>query len=347
MASLTETSYYARKLVKFGVIGLVSLIILRAGWMQFAKWWKDKNPPPPPAPTTAFGVLPQPKFPRNREVNPELIKLETVSGLTPDLGIQAKIYFMPAFRANVYGLELSTGLAKKLGFKENPVKVDEQVYEWERTGDLPGKLTVNLVTGHFLLMTNWSQDPELFSAKLPKEASAAISAQNYLRSAGLWAEDLASGSTKTEYVKVEEGGLKPAVSQSEANFARIHFFRAKIGDKPVVTWDQSQALIQVTVGGGMGTKQIVEVKYKYSPVEINKFETYPIKTALEAWQLLQSGKGNIAQAVENGQNIVRTIDLVYYDSDTPQEFMQPVYKFSGDNGFTGYVPAVQDKWLAQ
>lgn len=347
MASLTETSYYARKLVKFGVIGLVSLIILRSGWMQLAKWWKDKNPPPPPAPTTAFGVLPQPKFPKSREVKPELIKLETVSGSTPDLGIQAKVYFMPAFRANVYGLELSTGLAKKLGFKENPIKIDEQVYEWERMGDLPGKLTVNLVTGHFSLMTNWSQDPEFFSAKLPAEASAVISAQNYLRSAGLWAEDLASGSTKAEYVKAEEEGLKPAISQSEANFTRIHFFRAKIGDKPVVTWDQSQALIQMTVGGGMGTKQIVEVKYKYSPVEIKKFETYPIKTALEAWQLLQSGKGNIAQAVENGQNIVRTIDLVYYDSDTPQEFMQPVYKFSGDNGFVGYVSAVQDKWLAQ
>lgn len=347
MASLTETSYYARKLVKFSVVGLIALIVLRAGWMQFAKWWKAKNPPPPPAPTTAFGVLPQPKFPKSREVKPELLKLETVSGSTPNLGIQAKVYFMPAFRANVYGLELSTNLATKLGFGGSPTKIDEQIYEWERAGDLPGKLTVNLVTGHFSLITNWSQDLGLSLGKAPAEASAIVSAQNYLRSTGLWADDLSSGSTKVEYLRSEEGELKSALSQSEANFTRMHFFRVKIENNQVITWNQEQALVQVTVGGGTGVKQIVEIQYKYSPVEVNRFETYPLKTALEAWQLLQAGKGNIVRATANGQIIVRTIDLAYYDSDTPQEFMQPVYVFKGDNGFAGYVPAIQDKWLAQ
>lgn len=347
MASLTETSYYARKLVKFSIIGLIGLIVLRAGWIQFAKWWEMKNPPPPPAPTTAFGVLPQPKFPKGKDVKSELLKLETVSGSTPNLGIQAKVYFMPAFRANVYGLELSTTLATKLGFSGSPVRIDEQIYEWERVGDLPGKLTVNLVTGHFSLITNWSQDQGLSQGRVPAEASAVVAAQNYLRSTGLWTDDLTSGLTKVEYLKSEEGELKPAISQSEANFTRIHFFRAKIENNQVVTWNQAQALIQVTVGGGIGTKQTVEVQYKYSPVEIGRFETYPVKTSLEAWQLLQAGKGSIAAAGGNGQTVVRTIDLVYYDSDTPQEFMQPVYVFKGDNGFVGYVPAVQDKWLAQ
>lgn len=346
MVSLTDTSYYSRKLVKFSVIGLISLVVLRAGWIQFSRWWKAKNPPPPPSPTTAFGMLPRPRFPEGIKVKPELFKLETVSGSLPDLGTQAKVYFMPVYRANVYGLELSTDLASKLGFTGDPIRVDEQIYEWEKLGDLAGKLTINLVTGHFSLITKWNQDQELSQGEAPADAGAKAAAQGFLRSTGLWTDDLEIGMAKTEYLKGEEGELKPVLSQSEANFTRIHFFRAKVVDNEVVTWDQEQALVQITVGG-TGIRQIVEVRYKYSPVEINEFETYPLKTSAEAWQMLQAGKGSIVRAPGGDQITVRTIDLVYYDADMPQEFMQPIYRFSGDSGFVGYVPAVQDKWLSQ
>jgi hypothetical protein len=43
--------------------------------------------------------------------------------------------------------------------------------------------------------------------------------------------------------------------------------------------------------------------------------------------------------------VIRDITLQYYDPDTAQQFMQPVYVFTGDPDFTAYVPAVADAWL--
>ena len=45
-----------------------------------------------------------------------------------------------------------------------------------------------------------------------------------------------------------------------------------------------------------------------------------------------------------GTATVRTVTLAYYDSLDPQNYLQPVFVFEGDDGFLAYVPAVALPW---
>lgn len=344
MATLTEVAYYTRKSVVYGGIGLAALILLRITWGVFSSWWTERNPPAPPPPTMAFGVLPELKFPEGEDPGSINLRLETITGSTPDLGSQGKVYFMPAFRANVLGLELATEMAIKLGFLFAPTRLDEQLYEWTREGELPGRLTVDLVTGHFSFRSRWYRDAEITTARAPSENQAVQTARNYLRSIDLLAADLATGPTEVDFFQAGADEFTPTVSRSEANFALVHLFRANIEEFEVVTSDPDQALVQVTVSGARGEKQVVEVRYRYSPVELERAATYPLQSTLKAWKQLQAGQGYIARlAVRAGMTAVRKIELGYYDSDIPQEFLQLVYVFTGDNSFVGYVPAVSEE----
>ena len=348
MATLTDTAYYARKGVWYGITGLVALMVLRFIWGVSLRWWLAAHPLPPPAPTVVFGVIPAVQFAKGVEQKNATYQLQTVSGTVPDLGTQAKVYFMPAFRANVLGLELAKSLAAKLGFASAPNLQGEQVYSWAREGVLPGTVAVNLVTGYFSLDTAWFRDSEISSARAPSEQEAISQAQNYLRNAGLLADDLAKGKTRVEFLKTGAGAFSPAISQSEANFARVHFFRGDVNSVSVVTPQEGQALVQVIVSGAKtGDKRIVGLTYKYSPVELDRNGTYPLRGTQVAWQQFQSGSGVVVRMVQNVPVVVRDIKLAYYDSDTPQGFFQPIYVFSGDNGFVGYISALDEKWIGK
>ncbi len=348
MATLTSVAYYTRKAVVYGSAGFVSLIILRAGWGIFSAWWVKNHPPPPPPPTVAFGVLPAIKFPAGKDPKLVSLKLETITGAAPDLGPQAKVYFMPAYRANVLGLELATGLAAKLGFLFAPTRIDEQVYEWTREGTLPGTLSVNLVTGHFRLTTLWHRDAQISTARAPTETEAVKNAKRFLSSANLLDNDLDAGAAKVEYLAAGAGVYSPAVSQSEANFARVHLFRAPVENISIATPNPGESLVQVVVSGASSQKQIVEATYRYSPVEYSRFATYPLRSAKTAWEILSAGGGYIPKLIPTqGQTAVRQVKLGYFDNSTPQEFLQPIYVFEGDNGFLGIVPALDPRWLGQ
>ncbi|KKT64996.1 MAG: hypothetical protein UW60_C0048G0005 [Candidatus Woesebacteria bacterium GW2011_GWA2_44_33] len=348
MATLTSVAYYTRKAIVYGSAGFVSLLILLVAWGAFSAWWVKNHPPPPPPPTVAFGVLPAIKFPDGKDPKQVSLKLETITGAAPDLGPQAKVYFMPSYRANVLGLELAAGLAAKLGFLFAPVRVDEQVYEWTREGTLPGTLSVNLVTGHFRLTTLWYRDAQISTARAPTEAEAVRTAKRFLSSANLLDNDLDAGAAKVEYLQAGAGVYSSAVSQSEANFAQVHLFRAGVENIPVVTPNPSEGLVQVVVSGVSSQKQIIEAVFRYSPVEYSRFATYPLRPSKTAWEILSSGQGYIPKLIPTqGQTAVRRVKIAYFDNSTPQEFFQPIYVFEGDNGFLGYVPALDPKWLGK
>lgn len=352
MATLTETAYVARRGIVAIAIGFVLIIVGRVALLSFQRWWIATHPAPPPPPTVAFGVLPTLVFPADRSREGWTFRLETITGTLPDFGTQAKVYFMPAFRANVYGLELATELAARLGFLLPPVpdpsETSDQHYLWRREGILPGSLSVDLVTGYFTLVTSWKTDVEITRSRAPTTAESEKFTREYLRRVGQSADDLEKGSARVEFLQVTPEGFAPALSQSDAHLARVHLFRADIDETPVVTSTAAEGLIQILVSGARSEKQVVDVQFRYSPVELERFATYPLRLTAAAWGELQQGGGVVVSAGE-GINavVVRTMELGYYDADVPQEFLQPVYVFRGDNDFVAYVPAVDPKWLKQ
>lgn len=348
MASLTIISYYARKMVFYFSVGLAALIIFRFSWVVFSSWWIKNHPPAPPPPTVSFGVLPSLQLPKGILRSNLVFRLETITGMTPNLGIQAKVYFMPAFRANVLGAELATQLAVRLGFPVKPESVDEQIYVWSRTGRLPAKLTINLITGFFSLETSWADDQEIISSRAPSQPDAVKTAKDFLSRLDLLPKDLEIGKSKVEYLKEGENGFISAISQSEANFVRVHLFRSDIDSIPIVTPTYDEGLVQVVVTGLSSDKQVIGLSYKYSPVDTVQAATYPLKSSQSAWQELQAGGGSIIK-YSGGTNgaVIRNIELAYFESGLPQEFLQPIFIFKGDNGFIAYLPATDSKWLSR
>jgi hypothetical protein len=63
MSQLTITSYYVRRGIKLGFIGLLSFIILRTGFGVFMAYWRNLHPPEQPPPEAAYGKLPDINFP--------------------------------------------------------------------------------------------------------------------------------------------------------------------------------------------------------------------------------------------------------------------------------------------
>lgn len=349
MATFTETAYYTRKFVVVAAIGFVALIVGRIVFVSFSKWWIAKNPPPPPAPTVSFGVLPELQFPKSQDISNVSYRLETASGNFPKFETQMRVYFVPAFRANVLGLELATALAAKYGFLFAPSAKDEQVYAWTRETQLSGILTQNLITGHFTYETAWQKDGDIIASKAPAEAEAVRAAKDFLRRGGLLTADLDTGKIRIEFLRAEQGTFASAVSQSEASFTKVHIFRSDIDKASAVTPREREALVQVVVSGSRASeKQVIWAMYKYSPVEQERHSTYPLRSAQIAWDELQNGKAYVAQLMSNTSfAVIRTVELAYYDADVPQEFLQPVYVFRGDNGFVAYVPAIDTKWLSK
>lgn len=85
---------------------------------------------------------------------------------------------------------------------------------------------------------------------------------------------------------------------------------------------------------------VVAFEYHYQNVDYTQVETYPIRTAQSAWNLLKAGEGYIAQQGELETAVIREVLLGYYDSFEIQDYLQPIYVFRGDTGFIGFVPAV-------
>jgi hypothetical protein len=89
---------------------------------------------------------------------------------------------------------------------------------------------------------------------------------------------------------------------------------------------------------------VVQANYQYSKTLDNDFATYPLKSIVSAWNELTGGGGYIAKRA--GSNVtVRKAYLAYYESNDPQDFLQPVFVFEGDGGFMGYVQAVDQGFV--
>lgn len=347
MLTLTQTAYWTRKLLKVGAILLVAIIFLRVSFKIINSVWKKVHPPAPPPPTVAFGKLPKLNFPESK-AEKLTFKLETIQGGLPKLTNVSKVYFIAEEGPNLLALDRANQMAKKLGFKNQPQQVSEKVYRWTTENTPTTTLDLDINTENFHLYYDYQNDQELLSSKdLPTNQQAAQEAKNFLGNNGLLSDDLATGSAEFVYLKFTPPNLTPAVSLSEADFVRVNLFRADLDGLKILPPNPKNSLISFLFSGSKALgKRIIEVNYAYYPLEQETFATYPLKTSQTAWQELQGGSGYIANLGENqaGEIIIRKVYLAYFDSDQPQNFLQPIFVFEGDNNFIGFVPAVDSKW---
>lgn len=348
MATLSETARSTHKIIKFAIIGLLAIIFLRTSWSALRQWWQARHPAPPPAPTVAFGKLPKLVFPQaQKEVK---VILETITGTTPDLPDQGVVYQVTTQIPNLLALDRAKEKAKRLGLLQEPEKISEDSYRWTNFARLPETLEMNITTGSFTLKKNWQKDPTLLLEKnLPGKEEAVIEAKSFLQQAGVLTEDLKEAQTQVTYLKFLGNDFKPAPSLSEADFVRVDLFRTPVEELSFFTLDPEEGIVYLILSGSRTNyKRVVEVVYRYSPLDYQNPATYPLKSSSLAWEELENGQGFIA-SVNPGitQVKVRKIYLGCFDSYQPQKFIQPIFVFEGDYNFRAYVPAIAADWYQQ
>lgn len=346
MATLTETAQFTRKFIKFSAFGLVAFILIKGIWQIGREWYRKKNPPPPLPPTVSFGKLPSIKFPD--DLQPELTyKLQTVTGTTPDLGDRATVYFMPYLRPNLLALDRAKKQVAKLDFKREPIMVDVKHYRWDKL-EVKTFLIMNIITGETELEYDWRSDSTILQEKdLPGREQAIAEAKRFLQQAEMLPEDLQLGQTKVSYWQDNGQKLIEAISPSEANFVRVDFFRKSATESPVITSSGKEGVVYLILSASKERqKRVVKLSYHYFPVDYENLATYPLKSSSIAFRELQTRQGFVAEK-GNNENIItiRKVSLAYLDSLEPQQYLQPIYVFEGDNGFQAYVSAIDNNWI--
>src|SRR3989344_5991563 len=200
MATLTEVSGLARKGVKFGAIFLVVLMLIPGIWRVITTVYKKLNPPPPPPPTVRYGKLPVIKFP---EMSADKIEytLETIEGGLPgNLPTIAKAYITSINRSRLATPDKVRDQARKLGFTNDVIPVDEQTYRFVHP-TLPAEVLVNIISNGFSYKFDWTTEKDIAQVhEVPLGNQAIAEARTFFTGLGILAQDLVKGSGKFQYM---------------------------------------------------------------------------------------------------------------------------------------------------
>ncbi len=347
MNTLTDTAFWARQIIKYGIIFLVGLILLRIAWQVGFGIYRHFFPEPPPKPTVQFGKLPKLDFPAQEGIPKFTYTPELSEGNLPTAPESVSVFVQTPPRPSLVALDQARVVARKLDFTTGEESLSDTLYRWRRE-DVPATLEMNIITGAFSISYDLNVDSTPLSFRPPNSEIAAADIRSYLSSANIFPEDFSEGQTNSLFLKNQNGQLVPALSLSDANFVRIDFLRANYNDLPVVTPSFKNGNVWFLVTGASSERKIIAGEYHYFSAQAEGSSTYPIKTSQVAFDELNQGQGFIVNPGSNANNvIIRRVYLAYYDNNKSQQFFQPVYVFEGDNGFIAYVPAVTTEYYGQ
>jgi hypothetical protein len=358
MATLTEASVTARKVIKFGLIGFVGITILWYLGTALLAYYQSINPAPLPSPTVDFGQLPKINFPES-QTRPKLI-LELPTGSIPTFVDRMRVYSQPIKRSTFTDAEKAIETAAALGFLFKPEQKTASNYVFTNQDQLSSILDMNIVNGHFVLSRQWQNNPALASmASFSSEKAVIMDTENYLSRVGLLSSDII-GAEKATYLKDDGGKLGSALSLSEAHFVQLDLFRKNLDETDLVNKSKEviasypfyrpspgKGLLRVIVSGSKTlSDKVISLENGYNKIDYAVSGTYPIKTGSEAWAELEKGGGFVFSG-DSGQleMKIRRVFLGYFDADTSTGYAMPIYIFLGDQGFTAYVSAVNDQWI--
>lgn len=346
--SLTQAAYISRQVVKYSAVVLVLLIVSRTLFSAFVAYWKATHPEPPPPPTVGFGILPSIKFPeRDATQLPSSYELETATGDFPEFTDRANVFLMYRAVASLLDDENAKKTAASFGFVFPPESIGTQRYRFSKSEPFDSIFEINVASLNFELDTDFLARPELITNTEVLDQSRGVSiVKSALESASLLPLDVATASGDALYLKALGDDLSPALSFSDADYLQVDLNRTPIdGQYQSFTADGQKGTIHAILSGAFnGLNSIVRMSYNYQKVDYSQAETYPLRSARSAWQLLQSGEGYVAQKGEFETAVIREVELGYYESEQEQDYFQPIYVFKGDGGFVGYVPAVDPKY---
>jgi len=346
--NLTYATHATKRGLAFFGFALTAFLVFWFASTAFVRYWIAMNPEPPPPPSAGFGVLPMLQFPsQNVSSLPKEFVLETPTGKLPTFSDRAIVFFMPKNSPSLLDAEKASRFATTYDFVFEPEILDAKTYRWQRTQPLLTTLEYNIQDKVFSYSTDIANRPELLlEAELPTRFDAILEVKQFLGRSMKLDPDIATASGTFTYVKSVGSALVEAVSAADANFIIVNIDRFPIeGRYQTYGENPEKSSIHALVGNIKGAEKVIQIEYYHYPVDYSIIHTYPLRPIRQAWDLLQAGEGFIARPSGSDTAVIREITLGYYDSREPQQYLQPIYVFSGDNGFLGYISAIDPTFI--
>lgn len=346
--TLSDMTQFGRQAVKVVAILFVVMIVGRFAVQSFVAFWKAMNPPTPPPPTVGFGMLPAMRFPEKPEAElPTSYSLQLPRGTFPSYGDRAKVFFMPSTSLGLLSDQNAREFAAKYGFVFEPTILTTRLYRWQRSSPLETTLQLDIQTYQMRLTTNYlNRSDLLIGSVVPESLRAEQIVKSFVNTGGIGDQSIATNSAETTYLRLQGTQLVEALSYSDADYVRVALNRYPVdGFYEMYTPDGTGIIEAVVAGGLSGNNAVVDFVSNFKPVDNSVVHTYPIRTAAQAWSILQAGEGYVARHSSSGEAVIRSVALGYYDDFEPQTYLQPIYVFIGDDDFLGYVPAIDPRFI--
>ncbi len=354
MANLTEISIASRKLFIWTIFLIIGYFIFKFFFNVAAEYYKASNPPPVPLPNVRFNKLPHPQFTNiSRSSSGLKFSLKNISGRPPETTSAAKVYFMPKKAPSLLSIERAQKFAVKLGFETEPDNIEKTIYYFtsQKEKEIARYLKLDTTTLNFNLKYDYQNNPQVFDQVFIRSKEQAINeVKNFLKSSSAFDSSILEGKITTDLLKYDSIQKKflSATSLSTANTLRINFFRNDLDGWKILpsSFSQSPCYVLYTPSAFL-TDNILEIGYTFWPIDESNFATYPLRSGQMAWQDLVDGYALVVNMKNNTDEeiVVRNIYLAYYDSEIPQNYLQPIFVFEGDNDFVAYLPAIINEWL--
>lgn len=358
MSQLTDISVQFRKIAMYAGIGLVVIFVLQLIVRLIIS--SLSSPPglvvepvvPSPTPDMRFGKLPYPKFSVVQQTSAGLnLELINIEGKPPEVSGTATVFSMPKKLPSLLTNDRAAKFAGKLGYIGTPQVLDSRRFFYIHPTDPLLSLTLDRVMFNFLLKFDWQKDPQRVFGPLGIDQNTATrNLMGFIQEYGLFDDSILRGKA-THQPLVYNGStntLAPVQKTTQANAFRMDFFRTNIGDLTVLPpgFDTSPVYAIYTPSTSL-RKGVLEIGYTFWPIAPDDGATYPLRTSDAAWKDLQDGFGTVVRLGQNNPEkvIVRQIYLAYLDTPDPQPYLQPIFVFTGDNGFVAYLPAITKEYL--
>lgn len=342
MLTLTQTADLTKKTIAILTV-VVSLTLI--GFLGYKIWYGhylSTIPPVEEKPDIRFGILPRMLFPAaNVSSSNFSYSLDTTTGGLPAFEKIIKVYFLPKAFVTFLSAEKVSEFSNEFGIFNPPKILSETKYQFLQDQKT---LTIELDTGNFSYTKIASQSAN--PNPLDQDADLITGFKNILFKLGIFREGLENGPVKLKLFKFGGEGLTEA-SGLDAEVAKINFWPTTIDNKPILFANFNTSLVNTTVDkSSKNLEDYLSLQFIYWPIDQTTFATYPVKSAMGAFDDLKNGKGIIILEPSSPKVSITSVYLAYYQSEIYFPYLQPIFVFEGP-GFVAYVEGLKEEFLAK
>lgn len=355
--TLTEVSYYTRKFAPVGIIAGLVILIFVFGFRLLLLYLEIQSTAPKPvtdanpvATDQIFGPIKRPLITDAKPSSNYTWVLDTLDG-TPNVEeatSAANVYFIPQQTATFGFLAKIYAMAKAVGIDTDIIQHQLQ----DKTAifdDGVRKMSIDIRTFNFTYDYKVTDADNVDTVVDPNLDSTVVSdATAFLTKIGRYPTPLSLGDKNVIYMRLDPTSREVATLNSPAgsNMAEVDFYPEDIDGLPVVTSTYYNSPNYVLFLTGGGENRPIRARISFFEMSPDQVGLYPLRSAQQAWDDLQKGKGMVVSAGAAGGEVkIQKVFMAYYEPDTYQEYVQPMYVFLGEHRVAAYVPAIADEAL--